>query len=474
MPVHTCYRIESKLYLLSFANNILIYLSNCTAGALATATSIAFELRPIENVGEAQTITAISDLGSLIPMGSVIQGFHNILTSDAVEASGHHNAFQIFLHNRPGDGEGGCISRNDGILVPLHILIGCTSYGRDVHYFSTPGDTRPDFTGLYQAVQVVIAEEKDDSITRAVGDLINKFRFIYNYSTEISVMFGFAISRSDFRIYQFQRNPRSAMPLSATPWFTSSLNSVSDKMRCILAALNVGRVLKYYREQDFLIPAAIPQGVFVQRAQPGKLVKICYDYVIVKSTESEDRLNETKSFYRATAEVPYLEHLYLDKNHADGFFEGRNSGVRYLYIYLKPFGQTIIPESPQELKIALLCILKCIKALHAANYFHTDIRWPNVVRYESSFFLIDCYDFCEVSDHDRLFATMRLRSGDYARDVKWCAADDLLQVIALANAQVLRWDTSSMFAEVLASANNVTSGEASVDDVILLVNAVTF
>jgi hypothetical protein len=460
--------------LLSFANYILICLSNWTAGAGATAASIDFELRPIENVSEALTITANSHLGSLIPMGSVIPGFHNISTSDAVDASGHHIGFQVFIQNRSGEGENGCISRNDGILVPLHILIGCTSYGRDVHYFSTPRETRPDFTGLYHSVQVVIAEEKDDSIASAVNDLVKKFRFIYNYSPQISVMFGFAISRNDFRIYKFERNPLNDVPLRCSEWFTSALNSVSNRMKCILAALNVGRVLKFYREKDFLIPATIPQGIFIQRAQPGKMIKICYDYVIVKSTETEERLAETRLFYNATAEVIFLEHLYLDKKHHDGFYEGSNNGVKYLNIYLKPFGQTYIPESPQELQRALLCVLQCIKALHSANYFHTDIRWPNIVRYELSFFLIDCYDFCEVSDHDRLVTTKRQRSGDAAVDVEWCAADDLLQVIALANAQEFHGDTYSMFAEVRASDVNVASGEASVDDVIRLVDAVTF
>jgi hypothetical protein len=93
-------------------------------------------------------------------MGSIILGLHNISTSDAVEMSGLHHHLQVFVQNRVGDGENGCISRNDGILVPLNLLVGCTSFGRDIHYFSTPLDTRPDFTGLYNSVQVIVAEEK--------------------------------------------------------------------------------------------------------------------------------------------------------------------------------------------------------------------------------------------------------------------------------------------------------------------------
>ena len=88
-------------------------------------------------------------------MGSIVTGFHEISTIDAVEASGLHHHLQVFVQNRVGDGESGCISRNDGVLVPLHLLVGCTSFGRDVHYFSTPLDTRPDFTGLYNSVQLI-------------------------------------------------------------------------------------------------------------------------------------------------------------------------------------------------------------------------------------------------------------------------------------------------------------------------------
>ena len=142
-------------------------------------------------------------------------------------------------------------------------LVGCDSFGRDVHYFSTPNDTRPDFTALVCSVQLVICEEKDDDIKAAVGDIVNKFRFIRNYSDDIKVMFGFAISRNDFRIIKFVRSVSSDVPLSNTPWFSITLNSRRDRMKCIIAALNVGRVLKFYRMSDFLLPAVIPIGTWV-------------------------------------------------------------------------------------------------------------------------------------------------------------------------------------------------------------------
>mmetsp|Transcript_26666 Transcript_26666/g.38124 ORF Transcript_26666/g.38124 Transcript_26666/m.38124 type:complete len:391 (+) Transcript_26666:481-1653(+) len=385
--------------------------------------------------------------------------------------SGLHHHLQVFLQNRVGDGENGCISRNDGILVPLNLLVGCTSFGRDVHYFSTPRETRPDFTGLYNTVQVIVAEEKDDNIVAAATDIINKFRFVYNYSDVITVMFGFAISRTEFRIFKFERNHQSELPRSSSLWFSSTLHSVLHRFSCILAAFNVGRVLKFYRERDLLVPGAIARGTWVQCAQELKQIKICNDFMIVKSTQDESRLLQMKEFYKATAEVVNLEHLYLDKTHPDGFRAGETNGC--LEIFLKPVGKTVLPNSPVQLKTALLCILRCIKHLHLVGYFHTDIRWFNVVLHGASWILIDCYDFCAVTDHERLVAIKRQRTAGVAEDAKWCATDDLLQVLALAGAEEFRGDAYSMFEDVHALVAQVVAGEASVDDVIALVDHIT-
>jgi hypothetical protein len=442
-------------------------------GAGAPAV-LQFDLLAIDNVAEASTIRPDSPLGVLLPMGSVIQGLHNISTTNASDISGLHNHLQIFVKNFVGEGENGCISRNDGVLLPLTQLVGCTTFGRDIHYYSTPHETRPDFTGLYNSVQVIMAEEKDDSIHAAAADIINKFRFIYNYSDAITVMFGFAISRTEFRVYKFNRNIHSDVPHSNSLWFSSTLHTEAHRVNCILAAFNVGRVLKFYRENDLLIPSAIPRGTWVARAQSEKQIKICHDYMIVKSSNpDEDRLRDMKVFYKATAEVVNLEHLYLStgKNHPDGFRESQ----KYMEIYLKPVGRTVFPTSPLQLKSALLCVLRCIKQLHFLGYFHTDIRWPNVVLHENAWILIDCYDFCAATDHDRLVATKRRRFAGAEEEAEWCAADDLLQVIALAGAGQFGGDEYHMFVVVDRLADQMVAGEASptVDDVIELVDGIT-
>ena len=175
------------------------------------------------------------------------------------------------------------------LLFPLSQLVGCDSSRRDIHYLI-----------LYNSVQLIIAKEKNDSIRRirsAIDDIINKFRFIYNYSEDITVMFGFAISINDFRIFKFQRNPLSEVPLFCSEWFSSSLNILLNRINCLLASFNVGRVLKFYRERDFLIPSTIPRGTWIERVNNQKQIKICYDYFIIKCQQNQKRLEEMKNFY---------------------------------------------------------------------------------------------------------------------------------------------------------------------------------
>ena len=438
-------------------------------GVLAHKTY--FELLPINNVEEAATILPNTPLGSLIPMASVVEGFHNTITSDATELSGLHHHLQVFLQNITGDGENGCISRNDGILVPLQRLVGCTSYGRDVHYHSTPGESRPDFTGLYNSVQLVVAEEKDDNIKAAVDDIVKKFRFVYNYAEPIRIMFGFAISRNDFVILRFERNSMDPLPRSHSVWFSSTLSSVRDRVMCIQAALNVGRVFKYYRLSFLLNPSPIALGTWIIRAQSDKHIKICSDYVIVRSFQPKPRRRQMRNFYLATSEVVNLEHLYLGKNHPDGFRDGMVNGSAYLDIYLRPLGRTVLPASPVQLKRAFLCVLQCIKQLHALGYLHTDIRWFNVVLVgNDSWVLIDCYDFCEATDRDELVKIKTRRTAGTVVGTEWCAADDLGQVISLAHAEQFLGDEYQMFAALRALAGSV--GETSVDDIIRIVEQV--
>ena len=87
--------------------------------------------------------------------------------------------------------------------------------------------------------------------------------------------------------------------------------------------------------------------------------------------------------------------------------------------------------------------------------------------------LIDCYDFCEATDHERRVNTKRLRSaGTVAEGTEWRAADDLAQVVTLAEAVQFQGEAYDMFATLRALAASVAADEATVDDVIDLVEEI--
>ena len=59
-------------------------------------------------------------------------------------------------------------------------------------------------------------------------------------------------------------------------------------------------------------------------------------------------------------------------------------------VELYPFGQRRKPNTLTELKIALRCVLEFLVDLHANNYVHRDLRWPNILRnLDGSWFVID-------------------------------------------------------------------------------------
>jgi hypothetical protein len=197
--------------------------------------------------------------------------------------------------------------------------------------------------------------------------------------------------------------------------------------------------------------------------------------MIVKSTQDQSRLDALKTFYSSTSEVPNLEKLLrgTGRSPPDGFRTGVVDGVRYVDIYLNPVGKNVSPSNPTELRTAMLCILRCIKELHNVGYFHTDIRWPNVVKYGDSWVLIDCYDFCAVDDTERLVNTKAVRSSGAAAALEWCGMDDLMQVLRLATDDRYYCDTYDMFRPVWEAADSLTDGHLSVNDIIAIVENVT-
>jgi hypothetical protein len=216
-------------------------------------------------------------------------------------------------------------------------------------------------------------------------------------------------------------------------------------------------------------------GTWISRLN-GKSICLFFDFFVVKVVQDEDRIKQLKEFYEATYDtVNNLERLFKkagSKVHP-GF--GQSGGGRdKLEIFLMPVGQVRQPSTASELKCMLLTILHCIKQLHSLGYLHTDIRWPNVVCHDGSWYLIDCYDFCKTVDLARRRTVKGLRRAAYlSSSLEWQPADDLCQIVKLLDENPYRCEEFAMFRILQENApQQVASGNWLVDDLISAVNEV--
>lgn len=58
-------------------------------------------------------------------------------------------------------------------------------------------------------------------------------------------------------------------------------------------------------------------------------------------------------------------------------------------ISLYPVGQQRLPKNEQELKSAIKCVLEFLEDFHKDELVHRDLRWPNILRGSTEWFVID-------------------------------------------------------------------------------------
>lgn len=105
-------------------------------------------------------------------------------------------------------------------------------------------------------------------------------------------------------------------------------STAADRMRRIIATLNVGRVLKFYIRSNSITTTQCPSGVWLSR-QNGKEICLHYDYFVVKAAQNEERLLQLRKLYPYDM-VPHMEKLFKKpsrKVHPNGFNMGRH-GLR--------------------------------------------------------------------------------------------------------------------------------------------------
>lgn len=56
---------------------------------------------------------------------------------------------------------------------------------------------------------------------------------------------------------------------------------------------------------------------------------------------------------------------------------------------IRPVGFPEAPQSLEELRVALRCVLTALAELHQRGIVHRDVRWPNILKYRDGWILSD-------------------------------------------------------------------------------------
>jgi hypothetical protein len=274
---------------------------------------------------------------------------------------------------------------------------------------------------------LLLAEEKDNEpIEAGKSDLERKFQWIPHFH-KLPFVFGIAINRIYFEV--FAMAPTSEL----RTLFRSPLSTPEDKWDCVIASINIARVLRHFIASQSFIPVTLDLNTWVDRGH-GKRIRIGMIFVEVCYSES-NTFQRLSSFYTLTAErrIPNMERLYiggvgvgLDTDNV------ATSGIshRRRMIRLVPVGIARKPESVSELRTVLGQIIKCVAALHSLGYCHCDIRWSNIVWAKEEWYLIDCTFATSLGDIARLERMSATLKDRYVLDraQPWSPRHDWFQI----------------------------------------------
>ena len=167
-----------------------------------------------------------------------------------------------------------------------------------------------------------------------------------------------------------------------------SIYDTRGRLELVRIAILLYRILAIQQTQ--LPSNAVPLASVLEFSSGTKII-VMEDYVI-KRVDIEkqpllvDRLAELQELYKATRGSKHL--ISSD--------EGPHIHKKYSVI-LSPYGEQLGPgylsfriQSLAKLQAAIRCILLALRDLHAAEFAHTDIRWPNIIECSNETFrLID-------------------------------------------------------------------------------------
>ncbi len=203
--------------------------------------------------------------------------------------------------------------------------------------------------------------------------------------SQVEFLLCYGMAGGHVRICMLRRDaPDSCFVLSCD----HNIYEIRGRLQLLRIAVLLYRILAIQQTQ--LPIDAVPLGSQLEFTS-GTTITVMEDYVIKrvdveKQPHLVDQLVELQEMYKATKASDHLIRCE----------EGPYICTKYT-VTLSPFGEqlgsgyvSVKITSLAQLQAAIRCILLALKDLHAANFAHTDIRWPNIIKCSNdSFCLID-------------------------------------------------------------------------------------
>jgi hypothetical protein len=256
---------------------------------------------------------------------------------------------------------------------------------------------------------LLVEEKADGDIDGAVADILNKFGWIPNFRS-LPFFVAIAICFTHVRVLALRRDGHTQV------LFDGGCGTIEDRLLFLRPAFNIARVVKFFVVNSLFTPIVLCMNQWHTR-QGGKKLRLNFRGAEVQCRDEVVYGNLIQFYDRcANANVPFLERK-IDQSREN------------LRIHLSPLGLAVLPSNMHEFCSAIECVIKAVHGMHSIGYFHTDIRWPNIVRVDNHWVVIDCYYVCHSGDH-----TMRMQRATerHRTDVaEWGVRQDIDQILQL-------------------------------------------
>lgn len=333
-----------------------------------------------------------------------------------IDYTGYDEIFTLsaitWMRNRTGDGEQGIVARNDALCTIFQHLAAMGRYSRNKREDSTVLATRSARADKYGGVILVMTEEKDASLAEAQDDLCRKFRWLPHFS-QLPFIFGMAITHDQMTIHTMHREAPTIRKV-----FSADLTVLSDRWKCVVAAVNIARTILGFVAEHALIPSPLRFDMWHERN--AKRMRLGMQFVEVQFEFGQ--YLRMRHFYASAAGVPHLEHPIAGD---DAYNEASGR------IKLAPVGVNRQPSTLPELLKCVKDISSALFGLHERRLVHCDVQWSNIIEYFGDWYLIDCEYACSLADDRAILASrsQNIRSSRVMDSTTgWTSKHDLYQM----------------------------------------------